>query len=340
MYADDAIRLLINEYSKRADYSNTIFVVTGDHRMIPVNHKNEIDRYHVPLLIYSPLLNTNKIFKSVSSHADIPSTITTYLKQQYQLNFPDSVHWLGKGLTFKTTFSSDKHLAIMRNKGQIADYVFGKYFITDGALQTLGDNMVQTQNRDIKETQKVEGFIQKFQQINEYVCQNDKLYSINFRTNPIEFAIDTFITTSKKEQPKQEKATQIVSTQNTEIKTTASKPVITEKKANPETVRKTAELEAAQVNVSRNPADADAYYNLGIEHLKAGNLSWARANFEKSISLNYKQKKVYLALIDLELMRNDNEAARVYYYKAIGIFSKDELEDALDKIKNHRKRNK
>lgn len=342
MYADDAIRLLINEYSKRADYANTIFVITGDHRMIPVNHKNEIDRYHVPLLIYSPQLNTNKIFKSVCSHADLPSTITTYLKQQYQLNFPDSVHWLGKGLTFKTTFSSDKHLAIMRNKGQIADYVFGKYFITDGALQNLDDNMVQTQNRDIKETQKVEGFIQKFKQINEYVCDNDKLYSIKFTTTPIEFSTDTFINTVKKEQPKQETATKVTPTPKTETKTNTivSKPNVAEKKPTPGTVKKTAELEAAQVNVSNNPADADAYYNLGIEHVKAGNLSWARANFEKSIALNYKQKKVYMALIDLELIRNDNEAARAYYYKAIGIFSRDEFEDALEKIKNHKKINR
>ena len=340
MYADDAIRLLINEYSKRADYANTIFVITGDHRMIPVNHKNEIDRYHVPLLVYSPQLNANKIFKSVCSHADIPSTITTYLKEQYQLNFPDSVHWLGKGLTFKTNFSSDKHLAIMRNKGQIVDYVFGKYFITDGALQNLEDNMIQTQNRDIKETQKVEGFIQKFKQINEYVCENDKLYNINFTTEPIKFNNDTFINTVKKDQPKQEKETTPLaetSTQTKEIKAKAniaqSKTNVVEKQPEPVKVKKTADLDAAQANVIKNPADADAYYNLGIEHIKAGNLSWARANFEKSISLNYKQKKVYLALIDLELLRNDKEAARAYYYKAIGIFNKEEFVGALEKIK-------
>lgn len=334
MYADDAIRLLLEEYSKRSDFNNTIFVITGDHRMIPVNHKNEIDRYHVPLLIYSPLLKSNSVFKSVCSHADIPSTLTTYLKENYQLNFPDSVHWLGKGLTFKTTFSSDKHLAIMRNKGQINDYVFGKYFITDGALQNLSDNLIQSQNRDVKETQKVEGFIQKFQQINEYVCNNDKLYNIDFTAIPLDFINDTTIIADSKKQTKIEIQTKISSAQNIETKILEQKNNF--KKQEPITIKKTQALEAAQANVIKNPSDAEAYYNLGVEHFKEGNLNWARANFEKSIALNYKQKKVYVALISLELKRNDKEAARAYYYKAIGIYNKNEFEVELNNIKKHK----
>jgi phosphoglycerol transferase MdoB-like AlkP superfamily enzyme len=339
MYADDAIRQLIDAYKKRPDFNNTIFVITGDHRMIPINHKSEIDRYHVPFIIYSPMLNTQRVFKSISSHADVPATFTSFLKNKYQLNFPDSVHWLGKGLSFNTAFVGEKHIPIMRNKGQISDYVFGKYFITDGALQNLSDNLIQTQNRDIELTKKVADYLEKFKQLNEYVCNSNKLYNVNFSTSPIVF--DSLDNTKFEEEKLTE--ANIDAGQNHTQPTIKNIPKVTNNikplKDN-QTVKKSSSLEAAQINVIHNSEDADAYYKLGLEHLKEGNISWARANLEKSIALNYKQKKVYVTLIDLELLRNDNEAARAYYYKAIGVFGKEEFETELEKIKNHKKINK
>ncbi len=63
LFADDAIKGFINSYTKRADFNNTIFLITGDHRMPEIPMVSKIDRYHVPLLIYSPLLKRNsKIF--------------------------------------------------------------------------------------------------------------------------------------------------------------------------------------------------------------------------------------------------------------------------------------
>src|SRR5690606_16218945 len=107
------------------------FIITGDHRMIPIEHKNYIDRFNVPLLVFSPLLKRAKTFESIASHNDIPSSIVAYLNNQYDLSFPDTVHWLGKGLTFNTSFSNNKELAIMRNKGDISDFISGEYFFTE-----------------------------------------------------------------------------------------------------------------------------------------------------------------------------------------------------------------
>ncbi len=55
IYTDDAIRYFIREYSRRPDFKNTIFVFTGDHRMPEIPVASKIDRFHVPLLIYSRL---------------------------------------------------------------------------------------------------------------------------------------------------------------------------------------------------------------------------------------------------------------------------------------------
>ena len=340
MYADDAIRSLINSYSKRPDFNNTIFIVTGDHRMIPVNHKNEIDRYHVPFMVYSPMLKTNKIFKSVSSHADVPATITSYLKKQYNLNFPDTVHWLGKGLTFESSFSNEKSLAIMRNKGQISDYVFGKYFITDGALQMLSDNMVQIENRDVELTKKVQNYLDQFKTLNEYVCASDKLYSVNFKTAVPVFVDDSIAnesaTVTEREQGTQPIVKQDANTNQPKKLEPAPKVVELPKAEPPKKIKKNKELESAQIEVLQNPASAESYYKLGLQHLNAGNLSWAKANFDKALSLNYKYKEVYIELINLELAKNNREGARAYYYKAIGIFDKEEFAPQLEQIKAKR----
>ena len=346
MNADDALRYLIETYKNRPEYANTIFVITGDHRMIPVNHKNEIDRYHVPLIIYSPLLKTNRVFKSVCSHTDLPSTFTAFLKKQYKLNMPEKVHWLGNGLTFGTTFSSDKHLPIMRNKGQIADYVFGKYFITDGALQNLSDNMEQTQNRDEELTKKALGYLEQFKQLNSYVCKNDKLYSLTFKTTAPNYAQNTVAdedvdtTTPVVETPIQPNTAQkpIVENNRTSTKAMpASNPentLVTKPGKRASNIAVNNELRAAQDFVLLNPSNAQGYYELGVQHVKLGNLGWAKANFERALALNYKLKDAYIALIELSLARNNKEAARAYYYKAIGVYSKEEFEDQLQLIKS------
>lgn len=341
MYADQSLREFFEEYKKRPEYANTIFVITGDHRMIPVNHKNEIDRYHVPLFIFSPMLKTARTFKSVASHADLPSTFTAYLKHAYRLQMPDTVHWLGKGLTFETTFSSDKNLPIMRNKGQIADYVFGKYFITDGALQVLGDNMTQTQSRDEELTKKGMNFLEQFKRLNEYVCTNDRLYHYNFvqgaqvsdSTPEEEMEQTPTPEITQEEQPKQPSKEVNTAEEKTAVKvqpeTTVSKPVKPKQE-----IQIDSELRKAQDYVLRNPADANGYYKLGLQHMKLGNLSWAKANLEKALALNYELKAAYTALIDLELQRNNKEMARWYYYKAIGVFDKQEFEAELTRIKS------
>ncbi|MDG2431525.1 LTA synthase family protein, partial [Flavobacterium sp.] len=71
LYTDNSIKTFINSYSKRPEVKNTIFVITGDHRLIPIAQKDKLCRFHVPLYIYSPLLKRPQTFKSVSSHWDI-----------------------------------------------------------------------------------------------------------------------------------------------------------------------------------------------------------------------------------------------------------------------------
>ena len=54
--------------------------------MAELPQENELSRYKVPLLIYSPLLKVNKEIKSIASHADIAPSLISLLNKKYSLN--------------------------------------------------------------------------------------------------------------------------------------------------------------------------------------------------------------------------------------------------------------
>ncbi|MGZ3822799.1 MAG: LTA synthase family protein, partial [Mucilaginibacter sp.] len=98
LYLDDALRGFFNAYSKRSDYNNTIFLITGDHRMPEIPMSDKIDRFHVPLIIYSPMLKRTAQMSSVSTHFDISPSLLAYLKHNYKTKGPSLVSWMGQGL--------------------------------------------------------------------------------------------------------------------------------------------------------------------------------------------------------------------------------------------------
>lgn len=141
LYTDDAVRNFINAYSKRPDFANTVFLITGDHRMPEIPMSSKIDRYHVPLLIYSPLLKRTAKFSSVSTHFDIAPSLIAWLQHNYQLNMPKQVSWMGTGLDTARQFRNVHAYPIMQTKTDLVDFVMGNYQISSGVLYQIGRNM-------------------------------------------------------------------------------------------------------------------------------------------------------------------------------------------------------
>jgi lipoteichoic acid synthase len=333
MYADDALRYLIETYKTRPEYENTIFIITGDHRMIPIKHKNELDRYNVPLLIYSPLLKTNKIFKSMCSHADLPSTLTAYLQKQYKLTFPDSVHWLGTGLTYKTSFSSDKQIAIMRNKGDISEMVYGEDFITDGALLTIGDNLTLKRNDDKELLEKLMGQLNQFKQLNNYVCKYNKLYNVKNTfiasntggiedqdTANIEEEVEAVADKSRTMPLERASQAQAKSSSNKE----ESKQTVSITKETPQEIPRPAK--------NRAPNKGEAAFIMGKIHAELGNYKQAKQLLAQAIANGYKKAESYRLLIELELSFNKQPEALKWYNEAITEYNKESFADLYKKI--------
>src|SRR5690606_30188967 len=132
------------EYAKRDDFNNTIFIITGDHAMPEIPFQEKINRYHVPLVIYSPLLKAPKSFKYYISHFDIAPSILAFYKQNYRLKTPDQVTWLGNGLhaTNQTGYP------MMQSKSQLIDYVYRDHHLVDGTLFKFNEQLSEELSSD------------------------------------------------------------------------------------------------------------------------------------------------------------------------------------------------
>lgn len=141
LYADHAIQQFINAYSQRPDFANTVFLITGDHRMPEIPMSTKIDRYHVPLFIYSPLLRKAEKFSSISSHFDIAPTLSAWLKYSHGLNIPDINAWVGSGIDTAKKFRNIHSIPLKQTKPELIDFIRGEYMLNGDAVFKIRPNM-------------------------------------------------------------------------------------------------------------------------------------------------------------------------------------------------------
>ncbi len=136
MNVDDALREFFSKYATRAEFKHTIFVITGDHAMPEIPLQSKIDRYHVPLILYSKMLKEKKRFTNIVSHFDFAPSLLAYYRQNYGLKVPQKVTWIGKGLDIGGS-RSGLGIPIMQSKSQLIDFVYDGYHINDQKLFQL-----------------------------------------------------------------------------------------------------------------------------------------------------------------------------------------------------------
>ena len=173
LYTDDALKWVFEAYKRQPNYENTIFVVTGDHRLIPIPQRNALSRFHVPLIIYSPLLNTTRKMSSVSSHFDVAPTLLAMLDKAYKLKMPKKVAWMGGTLDTQEAFRSIKDIPLMRNKNELKEFISGTKLYTDGDVMEFDENM--DLSASFGGGSKLENKLDNFKAMNQYVTTNNKI---------------------------------------------------------------------------------------------------------------------------------------------------------------------
>jgi len=186
LYFDDALRNFFDTYQKRKDFSNTIFIITGDHRMSSPPISTQIDRFHVPLIIFSPMLKSTARFSSVVSHLDFTPSVVAFLKRNYGMSFPTFVPWLGQGLDSSTTFRNTRSFPFVRTKNEMIDYIDRDYFIVNDQLFKVSENLSLDKLTDEKKLIEIQRKFDKFKTDNLKACLNNTLIpdSLKFRMRP------------------------------------------------------------------------------------------------------------------------------------------------------------
>ncbi|MEO8415281.1 MAG: sulfatase-like hydrolase/transferase [Ginsengibacter sp.] len=172
LYADNSIRDFINSYSRRAGFRHTIFIITGDHRMPEIPMSTKIDRYHVPLIIYSPMLQRSHAFKAVSTHFDITPSILALLKHQYNLAVPTEAIWMGHELDTTHDFRNTRAYPFMQTKNDIVDFIMNEYMLHGDDLYKISDKMYLDPVNDEHEKATLKAAFNRFLKKNSTVTKN------------------------------------------------------------------------------------------------------------------------------------------------------------------------
>lgn len=193
MYVDNSLKDFFKNYKKREDYNNTIFLITGDHRLIPIPQKDNLSRFHVPLLIYSPLIKQPKQFESIVSHNDITPSLIAYLHSNFKFTDLRKTAWLSTGLDTVTSFRSTKEIPLMRYKGAINDFIYKDYFYSDNIVYKIDRSFNLTKISDPLIIDEVEKSFLAHKQLNHYLTKNNKIFPDSlmvFKVQKFEFTPD------------------------------------------------------------------------------------------------------------------------------------------------------
>jgi phosphoglycerol transferase MdoB-like AlkP superfamily enzyme len=185
LFTDDALRTFFNEYKKRSDYNNTIFIITGDHRMPEIPMSTKIDRYHVPLIIYSPLLKRTASFASVSTHFDITPSLLSFLHDNYNFQKPTLATWMGSGLDTNRAFGNTHMYPLMQTKNDVVDFIMDNYHLNGDDVFSISGDMDEEPIQDNDKHKQLLGEFTQFKNRNEKFIKGlpllpDSIYSKYF----------------------------------------------------------------------------------------------------------------------------------------------------------------
>jgi len=186
LYMDDALRGFFNAYSKRSDFNNTIFLITGDHRMPEIPMSDKIDRYHVPLIVYSPMLKRTAQIASVSTHFDISPSLLSYLQHNYKIKGPSLTSWMGQGLDTNRNFQNIHNYPFLQTKTDMIDFIMGEYHLNGDNLFKLNAELGEDPLQDDEKLNQMKNAFDQFKKRNSQIVTGNHIIpdSIHQHYNP------------------------------------------------------------------------------------------------------------------------------------------------------------
>lgn len=174
VYADEQLKDYFKEASKHKDFDNTIFLIFGDHGTESCLY-DELSRYKIPLIIYSPLLKKPQTFRSVSSQLDLAPTLLNYLRLTYGVKLPSTVPFLGKELSYVKTFESNRSLVLGIAGLKDEHMIHKNHFLHHGELFKVKDGLEIEKDPDEKLRKKMIEQRRMCNLLSDYTIFGDKI---------------------------------------------------------------------------------------------------------------------------------------------------------------------
>ena len=175
LYLDQSVRHLMNYYASKPEFANTVFVITGDHRMALVPTGISLRSYNVPLVVWSPLLKRSKTMGAVVSHLDITPSLNAWLHTQYNYTIDDHCHWLGSSFDTISEYRNTRKLSFMRNNRDVIDYFSGDYCINKNTLIRMDSSVIGFSFENEELLRQYQEELDNFEAVSRFVVQHDVL---------------------------------------------------------------------------------------------------------------------------------------------------------------------
>jgi uncharacterized sulfatase len=172
---DDALKYLVNRFKKMNGYDKTIFVVTGDHGNggDKTNHKFLFN--HVPLIIYSPLLQKSARFKGLSSHIDILPSVQALLEDNFHMKIERLSSAIGYGLDTSLVFRSKNLVPLQIHSMENPNFIYQDVLLENGLGFQLKDDLLTESVKDSEKIKEAENVFSVFKAINTYTVKKDQI---------------------------------------------------------------------------------------------------------------------------------------------------------------------
>ncbi len=172
LYYDDCLRNFLSDYRTMPGYENTIFVITGDHCYNSLSE--ELDKYHVPLIVWSPMLKEAHRFPAMVAHRDVTPSFLALMKKVYGVESPSVVSWINTGLDTSPTFRANTFTPQLKASRKMDNMVYRNYFFDERTTYLLGYENDKLTITPVKGNRFVD-FVSEYMSIDDYVMNNDAL---------------------------------------------------------------------------------------------------------------------------------------------------------------------
>jgi phosphoglycerol transferase MdoB-like AlkP superfamily enzyme len=176
-YADEQLRWFFTKWSKKHDFKNTIFVLTGDHGS-ELYYANKLSKYNVPLLIYSPLVKNPRTIHNIVSHLDVAPTLLNYLRLQYKVEVPSVVPFVGRELNLKKGFDTKRALVFTSTKLKTGECFMNGTALLDNGLYKVDKSMSIIKIKNDQQLQGLKKQLNLYQLFSQYCINQNRLVPI------------------------------------------------------------------------------------------------------------------------------------------------------------------